>query len=149
MSEITEAQLSFQVTKRWLRPDGEAGWTEMTAQGPLRQMIGWMLAELPPAAWAQDGSPSRQVIMIDWGAAGDGILHPEGITHPDWPGRMTEMRAMAEKLANLADYISSAEDGRGILRILDEPATPAAWTCPCGTVNRGDMEVCTSCGSKR
>jgi hypothetical protein len=89
---VTGTQLSFTVTKHWARPEGEAGWTEMTcSKGSFRRVLEWMCEELPPAALsvASDTLPDsgRTELRINWEAVPDGIRSPVIAPYvPESPG---------------------------------------------------------------
>jgi hypothetical protein len=100
---LTETQLSFVVTKHWARPEGEAGWTEMTcSKGSFRRVLEWMLEELPPEMVVVQRSVGNRtlVISIDWASL------PEGIRAPVIPPYLPPDPAEAER-ARLLEIVGS------------------------------------------
>lgn len=98
-----EAQLSFQVTKHWDRPEGQAGWTEMTcSKAPFRRVLEWMLEEFPEGSVRighntmvfQDGT---EQICINWPAVPEGIRAP--VIRPQQPDENVAALARVREIA--------------------------------------------------
>lgn len=98
-----EAQLSFQVTKHWARPEGEAGWTEMTcSKASFRRVLEWMLEEFPEGSVRighntmvfQDGT---EQICINWPAVPEGIRAP--VIRPQQPDGNVAALARVREIA--------------------------------------------------
>jgi hypothetical protein len=127
---VTETQLSFVVTKHWARPEGEAGWTEMTcSKGSFRRVLEWMLEELPGdtftagRGYAPGLAARASLLAIDWDNVPGGIRAP--VIPPYLPpvdenaAAVARVRERLEKVVPLIDGSSGMINARQILDLLD------------------------------
>jgi hypothetical protein len=102
---ITEPQLSFVLSVRWRRPEGESGWERVDySAGSARQVLGVILDQLPEDLVTRDQSPMpagagiSEDIVLDWYAMPQGIADPVilRVPEPEWePDKQTLLTVLA------------------------------------------------------